>query len=954
MAIERSDATLTHLRTLWSEGALGSLGDGDLLARFVVQRGDAAEAAFAALVERHAPMVFLVCRQMLRDEHDAQDASQATFLVLAKKARTIKKPEALGSWLHGVAVRVSAKAKVAAARRRSHERRGGEMAARFDCEWTLGDPCPELHDAIDRLPERYRLPVVLCYLEGLTHDQAAQQLGWPLGTVESRLARARDRLRERLTRRGAIPGVAVAGIRSLADAAGTAIPSGWIKATARSATQFAEGKAATAVVSADVAFLTQGTLKTMALTQLKLVMAYTLAAAVGATGVLALVRAASAPSPESRRMAALPPARPASAQPKAATALPFAPVTIKVSGRVLDPAGKPQNGSRLWLAFQGTDWLWSTRVPEVRATTGPDGRFEFTVSDADPEVSRALRMTSGWPGGFGDIQVIASAEGLGPAWTSLIEIKGKIELRLVPDDIPIEGRLLTLEGHPLAGIAVRTQMVEDASRSQTTFGIPSGFFQSAVTDAEGRFKLAGIGRGRRAYLGFAGPGITRSEVQAITGSFPADHPTRYTAIAQVGPRFEHLCKPGKSIKGIVRDIDTGAPVPGIRVSSQFGSPIAAITDQQGRYQLDGLDKSLTYWLTASGRGGEQPYLTSELSVDDNAGFEPMTVDFQMVKGVVVTGRLTDKATGRPVQAWVAYAAMRDNPNWSRVPGFTFTLGKNKYGPSPGLHVPSMADGSYRLVALPGKGFLVAHIQYQSDRFLPAGVPNKRMPGAPASALDVHYDTVPFELFPSNLPAVEPIEIAPGTETITCNLTFDSGVVRTGTVRDPEGRPLSGTTMVGETRANFYRFAPTNGSDFTVHGLFRDPKLYRTVIFRHAEKGLGKTVRVDGSDPGPIDVRLEPMASLTGRLLDESAKPRKETELRLLRIVREPTAGASGEFSPPLRATTDRDGRFRIDGIVPGIAYWLQTSEGRFFSREFWTPKSGEVKDLGDITPTAAN
>ena len=101
MAIERSDATLTHLRTLWSEGALGSLGDGDLLSRFVAQRGDAAEAAFAALVERHAPMVFLVCRQMLCDEHDAQDASQATFLVLANKARTIKNRKHSGAGCTG-------------------------------------------------------------------------------------------------------------------------------------------------------------------------------------------------------------------------------------------------------------------------------------------------------------------------------------------------------------------------------------------------------------------------------------------------------------------------------------------------------------------------------------------------------------------------------------------------------------------------------------------------------------------------------------------------------------------------------------------------------------------------------------------------------------------------------------------------------------------------------------
>jgi hypothetical protein len=266
----------------------------------------------------------------------------------------------------------------------------------------------------------------------------------------------------------------------------------------------------------------------------------------------------------------------------------------------------------------------------------------------------------------------------------------------------------------------------------------------------------------------------------------------------------------------------------------------------------------------------------------------------------------------------------------------------------------MADGSFRLVVLPGKGFLVAHLQYQSDRFLPAGVPNKRMPGAPADALDVHYDTVPFELFPSNFPAVKPIDISAGTESITCDLTFDSGVVRSGTISDQEGRPLSGATMVGETRENFYQFKSTDGPNFTVYGLFRDPKLYRTVIFRHAEKGLGKTIRIDGSDPGPIDVRLEPMASLTGRLVDGAGKSLKATELRLLRIVNEPYVGANGEFTPPLQATADGDGRFRIDGIIPGTAYWLQTSQGSYFNRDFWTPRAGEAKDLGNITPKAEN
>ncbi len=673
-----------------------------------------------------------------------------------------------------------------------------------------------------------------------------------------------------------------------------------------------------------------------------------MAAGLGATGVMAVVRAASTPASEVRRMAAVQAAGAAAERAKPAVPEAIAPVIIKVSGRVLDPAGTPRAGSRLWLAFQGIDWTWSDRVPELRATAGPDGRFAFSVSDADPEVSRALRMTSGWPDGFGNIQVIASADGFGPAWTALAAINGEIELKLTPDDIPIEGRLLTLEGRPIAGIKVKTLMVEDASRSPTVFGSPSGFFQSAVTDADGRFKLAGIGRGRRAMLGFAGSGIARTEVQAVTGSYPADHPTEFSGITQVGAKFEHLCNPGKSITGVVRDIDTGTPLPGITVTVDIGAFAWATTDGEGRYRIDGLDKTRSRRFKVSARGSDRPYLTSEWMVDDSTGYDTMTEDFRLLKGVVVNGRLTDRANGRPVQAWVGYAALRDNPHWARAPGFRSVPGiSNGYRP---IHyVPSMADGSFRLVVLPGKGFLVAFIQYQADRFLPAGIPNKRMPGAPADALDVHYDTVPFELFPSNFPAVKPIDIGRGTETITCDLTFDSGVIRTGIVRDPDGQALSGTTMVGETRENFYRFTPMDGPNFTVYGLFRDPKLYRTLIFRHAERGLGTTVRVDGSDTGTINVRLEPMASLAGRLVDERGKPRKEVEMRLLRIVSEPTRGANGELSPPLRGMTDRDGRFRIGGIIPGTAYWLQTSEGKFFNRDFWTARAGEEKDLGDLT-----
>jgi len=953
MTGERSGAALKHLRTLLNEGTSGHLTDRELLARFVAERGEAAEAAFAVLVERHAPMVLEVCRQLLGDVHDAQDASQATFLVLAKKAHSIRRPEAISSWLHGVALRVAAKAKVAAARRRAHERRGGEMAARSEGDSDRSEHWPELHDEIDRLPERYRLPVVLCYLEGLTHGQAAHRLRWPVGTVESRLARARARLRQRLGRHGAMPAVALLGARSLAGGAGGAVAPAWIEATARAATWFAAGQTAATLATTNVAFLTQGTLKTMALTQLRLAMAYALAAGLVATGTIAVLRAASGKAPQqSAAIVRQAPQAPAAERPKAVLP-PLAVTTLKISGRVLDPEGKPRPQARLWLAFQGTDWTWSTRVPEVRAATGPDGRFAFTVSDADREVSRALRATSGWPDGFGGIHVIATAEGFGPGWTRLAEAKGEIELRLTPDDVPIEGRLLTLEGRPIAGVAVRALRVEDLSNpAQAVFGAPSGFFQSATTDTDGRFRLPGIGRGRRATLGIAGPGIARDYVQVVTGTRPADHPSRSGGVPQFAAKFEHPCKPGKSISGVVRDIDTGAPLPGITVRSNFGTDVRVTTDQRGRYRIDGLSKLPTYHLIAGTREGDQPYITSEQMAEDSPGYDPMNMDLGMLRGVVVRGRLIDRATGRPVQAWVDYVALRDNPNWARVPGLQSP--GNSYYPRPWRHVPAMADGSFRLVALPGRGFLVAHIQYQSDRFIPAGLPSKGRPGAPPDALEPVYDTVPSQLFPHHFPAVLPIDIAPGTESFTRDLMFDSGVVRTGTVLDPAGRPLSGANMIGETYNNTTHFAALDGPHFTVYALSPSPLLPRTLIFRHAERGLGKALRVDAGDRGPLEVQLEPLAAVAGRLVDQAGRPRQGAELRLLRVVNEPLRSSNGEFSPPLRATTDRDGRFRLDAVVPGVTHSLQAPSIKpdvpFFVLENWTPKAGEVKDLGEIAP----
>jgi RNA polymerase sigma-70 factor (ECF subfamily) len=179
--------------------AFDSLTDGELLKRFVERHE---EAAFAVLVRRHGPMVLSVCRRVLRHSHDAEDAFQATFLVLAEKADRLSRPDLLANWLYGVAYRTALHARQRSARRSEREREAAKMIA--PSSEPQGEP-EELQRILDeelhRLPQKYRAPLVLCYLEGKTNEEAARVLGWPSGSMSYRLARGRDLLRQRLQSR---------------------------------------------------------------------------------------------------------------------------------------------------------------------------------------------------------------------------------------------------------------------------------------------------------------------------------------------------------------------------------------------------------------------------------------------------------------------------------------------------------------------------------------------------------------------------------------------------------------------------------------------------------------------------------------------------------------------------------------------------------------------------------
>src|SRR5437879_10110341 len=198
MAKEPLQSLLHHIRGLAVTQEAAGLADSILLERFLTRRD---EAAFEALVRRHGPMVLGVCRRVLSNPHDAEDAFQATFLVFVRKAASIAKRELLGNWLYGVAYHTARAARSAAARRRAKEAKAmPRQQPKEDNVWQELQPL--LDQELSRLPEKYRVPIVLCDLEEKSRADVARQLGLPEGTLSSRLARGRALLAKRLTRRG--------------------------------------------------------------------------------------------------------------------------------------------------------------------------------------------------------------------------------------------------------------------------------------------------------------------------------------------------------------------------------------------------------------------------------------------------------------------------------------------------------------------------------------------------------------------------------------------------------------------------------------------------------------------------------------------------------------------------------------------------------------------------------
>ena len=310
---------LREIRRLLAPRAAGPDSDAVLLRRFVRDRD---EAAFAALLARHGPLVLAVCRRVLRNTADAEDAFQATFLVFARKASSIRRPNALAAWLYGTARQVALRCRRSDGRRRSLEAQAvrtasvQQQADLFD-ELSVRELLAVIDEEVQRLPEVYRLPVLICCFEGLSQEETARRLNWTVGSVKGRLERGRAKLHARLVRRGVTLSAGLAAVEVSRGMAAPFARAPLLVSTAEAAALFAARKVLPAgMISARVAVLTRGALQTMLMNRTKTATAALLAVVVLglATGILVYEVLAQTPPQLDSKLPVSPPAIPADAR----------------------------------------------------------------------------------------------------------------------------------------------------------------------------------------------------------------------------------------------------------------------------------------------------------------------------------------------------------------------------------------------------------------------------------------------------------------------------------------------------------------------------------------------------------------------------------------------------------------------------------------------------------------
>jgi RNA polymerase sigma factor (sigma-70 family) len=391
MAGGRLGPILEHIRHLLGVSSAASLTDGQLVKHFVARQD---EAAFAALFQRHGPMVLGVCRRVLHDPQDVEDAFQATFLVLVRKADSILKEESVASWLYGVAYRTAVRARAQRNRRHAREKPMMDVAREPPPAAEDGRELrPVLDDVLHGLPEKYRAPLVLHYLDGKTKGETAQQLGWTEGTVSGRLARGRQLLRTRLARRGVSLAGALAALEGASSGASAALPLALAEATLQSALGFLSQPGAAAAGSGRVVALAEGVIRQLFLTKVKLRVGLLAAFAALATGAVLVAHAVVATPATRPPVPASRPAREPDRQDRAAQT----PRAKDLQGDPLPPAVRARLGTNRGRHGRNLSALEFAQDGRRLATRAEDGTVRLWDAVTGDEL-HVFRGEAGTPG----------------------------------------------------------------------------------------------------------------------------------------------------------------------------------------------------------------------------------------------------------------------------------------------------------------------------------------------------------------------------------------------------------------------------------------------------------------------------------------------------------------------------------------------------------------------------